>query len=54
MNRRTLLQSLGAFALLPLLPRLSAVAEAATSAGAAIVPLKKSLAEWQKLLKSAQ
>jgi peptide-methionine (R)-S-oxide reductase len=54
MNRRTLLQSLGALAALPLLPKIVAAAgtAAATTAGA-IAPLRKSLAEWQALLPPA-
>ena len=50
MNRRTLLQSLGALAALPLLPKLVA---AAGKTATAVVPLHKSLAEWQKLLSPA-
>jgi peptide-methionine (R)-S-oxide reductase len=54
MNRRTLLQSLGALAALPLLPKLvDAAGTVAAKPAAAIAPLKKSLAEWQKLLSPA-
>ena len=54
MNRRTLLQSLGALAVLPLLPKLVAAAgTTATTTASAIAPLRKSLAEWQKLLSPA-
>jgi peptide-methionine (R)-S-oxide reductase len=53
MNRRTLLQSLGALAALPLVAKLAAAAPAAVMTSAAVAPLRKSLAEWQKLLSPA-
>lgn len=49
MNRRTVLQSLIALAVLPLLPACSRAANPATAAGAAgaIVPLRKSAQAWR-------
>ena len=50
MNRRTVLQSLGALAALPLLPKL---VTAAGAPSAVVAPLRKPLGEWQKLLSPA-
>jgi peptide-methionine (R)-S-oxide reductase len=53
MKRRTLLQSLGALAVLPLMAKLGAAAPMTSMTVATIAPLNKSLAQWQQLLSPA-
>ena len=47
MDRRTVLQSLMALAVLPLLPACSRAAAPAAAGGAAVVPLRKSAQAWR-------
>lgn len=47
MNRRTVLQSLVALAVLPLLPACSRAADPAAAGGAAVVPLRKAPQAWR-------